>query len=146
MGIFLRPGIFDFLEKVNECFEIIVFTASIKDYANAVLNYLDPENKIFKYRFYRESCININDQVYIKDLRIFINRKLENVIIVDNSIYSFANQLSNGILINSFYNDKQDKELSNLLEYLLLYLKDSDDMRLINEKVFNFSSILDEFL
>ncbi len=146
VGIFIRPGLFNFLEKVSENFEILVFTASVQEYANAVLNHLDPENRIFKYRFYRESCINVNDQLYIKDLRIFVNRKLENIIIVDNSIYSFANQLSNGVLINSYYNNKEDRELSNLLDYLVLYLKDADDIRIINEKVFNFSSIMDEFL
>jgi hypothetical protein len=68
------------------------------------------------------------------------------LVIVDNSIYCFANQLSNGILINSFYNDKNDNELSNVESYLLNYLSEASDVRVTNEQVFNFSSILSELL
>jgi Dullard-like phosphatase family protein len=143
--IFLRPGLFEFLEKMSQNFEIFIFTASKKVYADAVLNFLDPDNRIFKFRFYRENCIKIGNKVYIKDLRIFVNRKPENIIMVDNSLYSFANQISNGVLINSFYDDNEDRELLNLCNYLENYLRESADVRLINEKIFNFSSMLDDF-
>lgn len=142
--IFIRPELSSFLETVNELFEIVVFTAGKKEYADAVLNFLDPENKFFKFRFYRENCINIKNKVFIKDLRIFSNRKLENIIVLDNSMYSFTNQLSNGILINSFYHDKSDKELSNALAYLVNYLHKTSDIRSINDQIFNFSSILEQ--
>jgi Dullard-like phosphatase family protein len=141
--IFVRPGLQEFLEKASLNFDIFVFTASKKVYADAVLNFLDPESKIFKNRFYRENCIKVGSKVYVKDLRIFNNRKLEDIILVDNSMYSFANQITNGVLINSFYNDKEDRELYNVLNYLENYLRDVADIRLVNEKVFNFTSILD---
>jgi Dullard-like phosphatase family protein len=127
-------------------FEILVFTASMKEYADSVLNMLDPENKFFKHRFYRNNCICVKNRVYIKDLRIFANRKPENIIMVDNSMYSFTNQISNGVLINSFYNDKEDKELFNLLNYLLNYLQNMPDVRSVNDKVFNFNSIIDDLI
>ena len=60
--------------------------------------------------FYRENCININGQLYIKDLSIINN--LNTSVIVDNSLYSFMFRLSDGILINSFYDDKLDIELN----------------------------------
>jgi CTD small phosphatase-like protein 2 len=141
--IFVRPGIQEFLEKASQNFEIFVFTASKKVYADTVLNFLDPDGRIFKTRYYREDCIKVGSKVYVKDLRIFDNRKLEDIILVDNSMYSFANQISNGVLINSFYNDQEDKELHNVLNYLDNYLRDVSDIRLINEKVFNFTDILD---
>lgn len=144
--ILIRPGLFEFLKNVSECFEIVVFTAGVKEYADAVLNYLDPDEKYFKHRFYRQNCINIGNRVFIKDLRIFVNRKQENIIMVDNSLYSFTNQISNGVLINSFYNDKEDRELLNLLNYLCNYLREVDDVRLINEQVFNFTTILSEIM
>jgi CTD small phosphatase-like protein 2 len=133
----------EFLEKASKQFEIFVFTASLKVYADAVLNFLDPDGRIFKKRFYRENCIRIGNKAYVKDLRIFANRKLENVILVDNSMYSFTNQLSNGVLINSFYNDKEDRELFNLLNYLENFLKDAGDVRLINDNIFSFKAILE---
>jgi len=143
--IFLRPGVVNFLKAAKENFEICVFTASKQEYADAVLNYLDPENNIFRHRLYRQHCICIKNKVFVKDLRILVNRKLEDIIMVDNSLYSFTNQISNGVLINSFYNDRNDNELLNLLNYLQLYLLSASDVRIVNEKFFNFKMILEEF-
>ena len=135
---------FDFLNKVSEFFEIFIFTASKKEYADAVLDYLDPERRIIKHRLYRDSCIAINNKVYLKDLSIFVNRKPENIILVDNSFYSFCNQPKNGVLINSFYNDTQDTELNNLLNYLQNYLLHSHDVRVVNEEIFNFANMIEQ--
>ena len=52
-------------------FQVVVFTASHKAYADVVLDMLDPNNEIFELRLYRDSCIRTQDGVYIKDLRIF---------------------------------------------------------------------------
>jgi len=142
--IFIRPGLFDFLQNISQEFEIIIFTASIKEYADAVLNRLDPENKFFKFRFYRSECISVNSKIFIKDLRIFKNRNLQNMILVDNSMYSFANQISNGILINSFYHDKDDRELLNLHSYLKNYILKASDVRNVNDQFFNFEIIKNE--
>jgi Dullard-like phosphatase family protein len=144
--IFIRPGLMEFIQKISEIFEIVIFTASRKEYADAVLNFLDPDGRYFRNRLYRDHCIPVNNKIYIKDLRILSNRSLENIVILDNSLYSFTNQISNGILINSFYNDKEDKELFNVLNYLQSYLVSTKDVRLINEKVFNFGSIIEEFM
>jgi hypothetical protein len=46
--------------------------------------------------------------------------------------------LSNGILINSFYYDKKDEELNNVLRYLINYIYPANDVRTINEKFFGF--------
>ena len=145
--IFLRPGIFEFLNIVSLYFEVGVFTASLKEYADSVLNFIDPNNSIFKFRLYRDSCINVNNgKIFIKDLNILKNRKLENIVIVDNSLYSFANQLANGVLITSYYNDKNDKELINIATYLFQYILNSSDVRFVNENFFRFSAMLDETL
>ncbi len=137
-----RPGLQEFLKAVSENFEVVVFTASKQEYADVILNFLDPGNTIFKKRLYRESCINVENKVFIKDLRI-LNRKLEDMVIVDNSLYAFANQLSNGILINSFYDDQEDTELSNLLSYLQQYIHNAPDVRCVNESIFSFRTILE---
>jgi CTD small phosphatase-like protein 2 len=52
-------------------------------------------------------------------LRIFAeNRNLEDLLIVDNAVYSFGYQLENGIPIIPFYEDKEDEELLHLIQYL----------------------------
>lgn len=145
VNIFVRPGVFEFLKAVSEIFEIFIFTASKKEYADAVLDFLDPEKMLFKHRLYRDSCIPINNRVYVKDLSIFVNRKPENIILIDNSFYSFCNQPRNGVLINSFYNDKQDRELINLLNYLQNYLYGVPDVRVVNEQIFNFENLMAQY-
>lgn len=144
VNINLRPKVKEFLKKVSELFEVIVFTAGIKEYADAVLDFLDPEKSLIKHRLYRNSCICVNNAVHIKDLRIFSNRNLENIFIVDNSFYSFVNQPDNGILINSFYHNKDDNELINLFYYLRNYLLSSEDVRKSNEQIFNFKTMTEK--
>ena len=47
-----RPFLEDFLEEVSLFFNVHVYTASEKDYADIILSYIDPKNKIQK-RLYR---------------------------------------------------------------------------------------------
>lgn len=78
-----------------------------------MLDLLDPYNEIFDVRLYRDSCTKSPDGIYVKDLSIF-NRSLEDIVIVDNAVYSFGYQLENGIPIIPFYEDKEDEELLHL--------------------------------
>jgi len=45
------------LEYANTLFRVIVFTASEREYANPILDYLDPEKKLIQARFFRDSCV-----------------------------------------------------------------------------------------
>lgn len=141
--VILRPNVKDFLVAVSKNFEVGIFTASVKEYADAVISSIDPNNELISFRLYRDSCIKVG-RAYIKDLRIFSNLDMGKVIIIDNSIYSFANQLSNGILVSSFYDNNEDKELMNIVNYLEEYLLPANDIRFVNEQVFRFETIYEE--
>ena len=54
----------------------------------------------------------------MKDLSIIADRNIKEVIIVDNSIISFAFNLSNGIPIKEFLGNKNDEELLFMVSYL----------------------------
>ncbi len=45
-GFNIRPFTKDCLEMVNQYFEVVVFTASHKWYADVILDYIDPEKKL----------------------------------------------------------------------------------------------------
>jgi len=67
---------------------------------------------------YRQDCIQVQD-MFIKDLDVFIDREKENIVIVDNSIVSFAFDLDNGVPIQSFMGtEKDDKELLFMQSFL----------------------------
>ena len=120
-----RPGLFNFLEAVCSAFEVVIFTASMRAYAEQVLRALDPQYRL-KFKFYRDSCIEVQGN-YVKDLRL-LGRDLRHVAIIDNSELAFYCQPENGILIPSWFNDQNDRELDNLLP-LLERMKDCDDVR-----------------
>lgn len=97
---------------------MIVFTASEKDYADPILDYLDPDKNLIQARFYRTSCYkHENSGLLVKDLRIF-QRPLSDIAIVDNSVYAFAFQLENGIPIMNYFDDEGDEELYHLYNFL----------------------------
>ncbi|KAF9934128.1 hypothetical protein FBU30_003409 [Linnemannia zychae] len=122
----IRPGMYEFLEKMSEKFEVITFTASQECYAEALLKIIDPEKKFIRHRYYRDSCVPVFGN-YVKDLRI-LNRDLSKVVIVDNSPQAFGYQISNGVPIESWYDDKSDQELSKLMDFLET-LHGVDDVR-----------------
>ena len=107
-------------------YEILVFTAGEKDYADPILDYIDQNNVLFKKRLYRTDCIKL-ENFYIKDLGIILDRKREKMCLVDNSILSFAFDLDNGIPINSFIgNEEDDRELLYLYSFLEEASKEPD--------------------
>ncbi|KAL4496104.1 hypothetical protein ABPG72_015526 [Tetrahymena utriculariae] len=134
-GINIRPNAVEMLKELSQDFEIVVFTASHSSYAKAVLDHLDPHKRYVHHRFFRDQCIMTPQGVYIKDLRIFADRAMSEMVLVDNAAYSFAFQIENGIPIIPFYENKKDDELKSLTNYLKS-LKDVKDVREINKQAF----------
>lgn len=121
IGLYVRPYLNSFLAGLRNKFTVILFTAGTAEYADAVLSTLNLKN-VFDLVLAREFCINIEGRLYIKDLSIFGLHK--EILIVDNNIYSFAKHLKNGILIDSFFKDRADTELVELLDYLMGLIQD----------------------
>eukprot|EP01016_Furgasonia_blochmanni_P045293 TRINITY_DN6365_c0_g1_i16.p2 TRINITY_DN6365_c0_g1~~TRINITY_DN6365_c0_g1_i16.p2 ORF type:complete len:211 (-),score=64.93 TRINITY_DN6365_c0_g1_i16:296-928(-) len=132
-GISVRPYAVECLRELSKHFEIIVFTASHSCYANVVLDYLDPQNEFIHHRLFRENCVSTPEGVFIKDLRIFANRSLHEMVLIDNAAYSFGYQLENGIPIVPYYDNKQDDELKMLVTFLKT-LMSAKDVRDVNRK------------
>lgn len=164
MGINIRPHWKECLRDISNNYLIIAFTASHQSYADSVIDYLDPHQELIKYRLYRNHCVKVfvdndnessesenkieNEFIYVKDLRIIRNVKLENMIIIDNSILSFSFNLDNGIPILPFYSGNEDNELIFLKNYLNK-IYDSQDFRMTNRqtiKLFYFYNSMKDSL
>ncbi len=49
----IRPNCITFLKNMSQVFEVVIFTAASQDYADWILNVLDPDNKYISHRLYR---------------------------------------------------------------------------------------------
>ena len=136
IGINIRPNWEETMELIKDKYHIVIYTASHQSYADAVLNYMDPKKQYTKYRLYRNNCVqaNVNGRkFYIKDLSIFDKfYNLKDIVIVDNSVLSFAYHLNNGIPIVPYYDSDEDSELT-ILGYYLFSIYQYDDLREANK-------------
>ena len=132
IGLNIRPHWKEELLKIKTKYYLIMYTASHHSYADSVLNYLDPKKEIFDLRLYRNNCTIVNYEgktFYIKDLRILKDVSLKDMVIIDNSVLSFAFHLDNGIPILPYYRGEEGIEMQNLSK-LLLKLSECDDIKL----------------
>ena len=82
-----RPNCHEFLRKVSKWYNLIVFTASVQEYADPVIDWLERERRYFSGRFYRQHC-TLRNGAYIKDLAQ-VEPDLSRVMILDNSPMSY---------------------------------------------------------
>ena len=82
-----RPHCDEFLRKVCKWFKLVVFTASVQEYADPVIDWLEQERKFFQARYYRQHC-TFRNGAYIKDLSA-VEPDLSKVMILDNSPMSY---------------------------------------------------------
>ncbi|OCH88255.1 NIF-domain-containing protein [Obba rivulosa] len=120
-----RPGVDNFLKKMGEIYEIVVFTASLSKYADPVLDKLDI-HRVVSHRLFRESCYNHRGN-YVKDLSQ-LGRPISDTIIIDNSPASYIFHPNNAVPVSSWFNDPHDTELTDLCPFLA-DLGQVDDVR-----------------
>ena len=143
-----RPHLIQFLKTCNLWYDMIIYTASLREYSEPIINNLEYLSGIsFKGRLYRHDC-KVAASGYVKPLDHILefetrgsnntntsssngNRGLvgkEGMIILDNMAVSFQEDVSNGIEIESWYGNGDDIELLRLLP-LLEGLRNVADVR-----------------
>ncbi|CAG2100093.1 unnamed protein product [Medioppia subpectinata] len=109
-----RPYVDEFLQRMGELYECVLFTASLAKYADPVADLLDKWG-VFKSRLFRESCVFYRGN-YVKDLGR-LGRDLNKVVIVDNSPASYIFHPDNAVPVASWFDDMTDTELSDLIPF-----------------------------
>jgi len=82
-----RPHCDDFLRRVCKWYNLVIFTASVQEYADPVIDWLEQERKFFSGRLYRQHC-TFRHGAFIKDLSS-VEPDLSKVMILDNSPLSY---------------------------------------------------------
>ncbi|KAM0272864.1 hypothetical protein ACHAQH_008550 [Verticillium albo-atrum] len=119
-----RPYCDDFLRRVCKWYNLVVFTASVQEYADPVIDWLESERKFFSARYYRQHC-TFRQGAFIKDLSS-VEPDLSRVMILDNSPLSYMFHQDNAIPIQGWINDPTDNDLLHLVPLLegLQYVSD----------------------
>ncbi|XP_032801857.1 carboxy-terminal domain RNA polymerase II polypeptide A small phosphatase 1 isoform X2 [Petromyzon marinus] len=109
-----RPHVDEFLKRMGELFECILFTASLAKYADPVADLLDKWG-VFRTRLFRESCV-FHRGNYVKDLSR-LGRDLSHTAILDNSPASYIFHPDNAVPVMSWFDDMTDTELLDLIPF-----------------------------
>ena len=119
-----RPFVDEFLKKMGELYECVLFTASLAKYADPVTDLLDKWD-VFRDRLFRESCV-FHRGNYVKDLSR-LGRKIDHIIILDNSPASYYFHPENAVPCTSWFDDMDNKELLEMIPFFE-ELSGSDDI------------------
>jgi len=130
-----RPYVDEFLKHVGKKWEVVIFTASLAKYADPLLDILDRDN-VVSTRLFREACIQHYGN-YVKDLSR-MGRPLNEIVIIDNSPFSYMFQQDNAIPITSWFNDRNDQQLHDLMPFLDNLLETDDIIKVLKRKNFPF--------
>ncbi|KAI0723110.1 NIF-domain-containing protein [Earliella scabrosa] len=123
--VYKRPFVDYFLRKVSQWYTLVIFTASMQEYADPVIDWLDAGRGILGRRLFRESCTQLPNGSYSKDLSI-VEQDLARVCLVDNSPVCYSINEANGIPIEGWTHDPHDEALLDLLPVL-------DSLRFTND-------------
>ncbi|KAF3934127.1 hypothetical protein ABW20_dc0100037 [Dactylellina cionopaga] len=110
-----RPGVDQFMKRVGELYEVVVFTASVSKYGDPLLDQLDIHS-VVHHRLFRDSCYNHQGN-YVKDLSQ-LGRDLKDTIIIDNSPTSYIFHPQHALPVSSWFSDAHDNELLDLIPVL----------------------------
>lgn len=115
-----RPGVDEFLKECRRLqFEIVIFTASVPEYANPVIDELDKENQLISRRFFKNHCIQIEENGHrIKDLSVITKKSLRLAMIDNNPQGCCKCHSQNVVPIKTWISDPNDRALTNLLPWL----------------------------
>lgn len=128
----LRPGLHEFLKDVSIDFEVFFFTASLKFYANQIIDVIAPGTPS-NHRFYKCSCKNLYGYL-VKDLSI-ISRPLNRIILVDDINGSALLQPENIINISPWNGDKNDNVLLGQLLPMLTRIAEEKNLSLAFKQI-----------
>ncbi|KAI9243941.1 NLI interacting factor-like phosphatase-domain-containing protein [Sporodiniella umbellata] len=113
--VYKRPHVDFFLKTISQWYKIVIYTASMAEYADPVIDWLDQESMISQ-RFFRQSCVVRNGN-FLKDITLAEN-DLNKVCLIDNSTVAFDLYKENGIALPTWISNPNDESLLDLLPFL----------------------------
>ena len=122
-----------FLKTMQKYYEIIAWQSSQLDYSEQIINLIE---SALHFKFdHKLSLVEQNasedNSYYVKNIDILTgplgNRNPQDIVVVDCQMSNFTNKLTNGLYLPpySLHDDKNDRMLKSLGQYLLSLAKSS---------------------
>ncbi|WP_196888480.1 HAD family hydrolase [Aureivirga sp. CE67] len=158
--VYKRPFLDEFLEAIQNHFEIAVWSSASDDYVEEIVKLIFPENYPLKFVWGRSRC-TINRNLYgfdlldnyidysnhynyvkvLKKVKKYFGFALEEMLIVDDTPSKSKYNYGNAIYPKEFTGNTEDNELKYLSKYLIT-LKDVENVRTIEKR--NWREIMNE--
>ncbi|KAM9848519.1 CTD small phosphatase-like protein 3 [Aulostomus maculatus] len=138
----LRPHVKEFLQSMAKVYELFVYTCAKKEYAEKILDVLDPQRKLFRHRLYQDDCACVLGH-YIKDLSV-LGRDLAKTVVLDNAPHTYPYHLMNTIPIKSWSGESEDRELHRLVPYMEKLSAAEDFREVLKKRKDHFHRLLSE--
>jgi CTD nuclear envelope phosphatase 1 len=121
VDVTFRPHIYQFLQECRMLVdEIVLFTAGTQEYADMMLQYLDPNRMYFSRRYYRQHCHIVNGLV-VKDMNVVSPGLVDKILFIDDTPSTFMLQPNLAILVPKFNGDPGDDVLLQLISMVRDY-------------------------
>ena len=112
----IRPGALKFLYEMKYYYELVVFTAAIPEYANWIIDSIDPDGCV-SHRLYRQHTAPCQDYA-LKDLTK-LGRDMSKIIIIDNLEDNYkSTSYYNGLKVSTWIDEMDDRVLELLAPFL----------------------------
>ncbi|KAM7388018.1 hypothetical protein PAMP_024222 [Pampus punctatissimus] len=138
----LRPYVMEFLHAMAKVYELFVYTCAKKEYAEKILDILDPQRKLFRHRLHQDDCACVLGH-YIKDLGV-LGRDLAKTVVLDNTPHTYPYHLMNTIPIKSWSGESADRELHRLIPYMEKLSAAEDFREVLKKRKDHFHRLLSE--
>ena len=128
IALVLRPGLLDFLHKMKQLYELILFSSGTSEYVSPIIKNIEKKEKYFEHILYRQHVTYDDNGSFFKNLNL-LNRNVKNIVIVDDTFKNFKNHKLNGICIKPFYGDiYSDKNTLKILGSILYRIRYDADI------------------
>lgn len=121
--LYARPGLDEFFKACADRCEVVVWTAGLRAYAQAIIRNID-KNNVVQHCIYRHSKWFTGQAGYRKDLAA-LGRPLDKVIIIENTPDCIRGYQQNGILVEDYEGGERADNTIPALTDLVLALCDS---------------------
>jgi len=116
-----RPFLKEFLEYVNEKYEIIIFSNGSEVYIKQILDYIEKDKAYFAHRIYGTHIISENPLYCVKyyDFLFTRERTMNNTVIIEPHVQTFSLVMTCGVPIEAFVlGNNYDSELAKIAKFL----------------------------